>query len=145
MHLCKECKAGRIAGPFAAPPLAGLRCSGLGVVPKKGGDWRVIYHLLAPFGHSINDHIDPNEFSLRYSSVDDAISICHKLGRGTLLAKIDLRNAFQQCPVRKEDWHCLGIYWKLQFYIDKCLPFGLRSAPYLFNLVAQALAWIIKD
>ena len=95
--------------------------------------------------YSINDHIDPNEFSLRYSSVDDAVSICQKLGRGTLLAKIDLKNAFRQCPVRTEDWHYLGIYWREQFYIDKCLPFGLRSAPYLFNLVAQALAWIIED
>ena len=26
--------------------------------------------------------------------------------------------------------------------LDKCLPFGLRSAPYLFNLVAEALHWI---
>ena len=106
-HLRKECKAGRIAGPFPAPPLPDLRCSGLGVVPKKGGDWRVIYHLSAPFGHSINDHIDPNKFSLRYSSVDDAVSICQKLGRGTLLAKINLKNAFRQCPVRTEDWHTL--------------------------------------
>ena len=64
-YLCKECEAGRMAGPFAAPPIAGLRCSGLGVVPKKDGDWRVIYHLLAPFGHdSINDHIVPDEFTI---------------------------------------------------------------------------------
>ena len=79
--------------------------------------------------------------------MDDAILICQKLGCGTLLAKIkiDLKNVFRQCPVRKEDWRCLGIYWRNQFYIDKCLPFGLRSAPYLFNLVARALAWIIKD
>ena len=37
------------------------------------------------------------------------------------------------------------IDWRKQFYINKCLPFGLHSAPYLFNLVARALAWIIKD
>ena len=86
--------AGRKAGPFEAPPIAGLRCSGLGVVPKKDGDWRVMYHLSAPFGHSINDHIDPDEFTMRYSTVDNAISIGQKLGRGTLLAKIDLENAF---------------------------------------------------
>ena len=65
------------------------------------GDWRVIYHLSAPFGHSINDHI---EFTMRYSTVDDAISICQKLGCGTLLAKIDLKNVFRQCPVRKNSF-----------------------------------------
>ena len=59
------------------------------------------------------------------------------------MAKVDLKNAFQLCPVRKEDWHLLGIRWRGRYYVDKCLPFGLRSAPYLFNLVAEALEWIL--
>ena len=50
------------------------------------------------------------------------------------MAKVDLKNAFRICPVRKEDWHLLGICWQNLYYVDKCLPFGLRSAPYLFNL-----------
>ena len=54
-----------------------------------------------------------------------------------------LQNAFRLCPVRKEDWHLLGIHWRHQFYIDKCLPFGLQSAPYLFNMVADALERIL--
>ena len=59
------------------------------------------------------------------------------------MAKVDLRNAFRLCPVRPEDWHLLGIHWRGTFYIEKCLPFGLHSAPYLFNLVAEALHWIL--
>ena len=55
------------------------------------------------------------------------------------MAKVDLRNAFRLSPVRPEDWHLLGIHWRGTFYIEKCLPFGLHSAPYLFNLVAEAL------
>ena len=27
--------------------------------------------------------------------------------------------------------------------MDKCLPFGLRSAPFLFDMVADALEWIL--
>ena len=34
--LNKEIQAGRIAGPFDAPPFPDLRCSGLGLVPKDG-------------------------------------------------------------------------------------------------------------
>ena len=30
-------------------------------------------------------------------------------------------------------------------YIDTCLPFGLRSAPRLFNIAADLLEWILKD
>ncbi len=60
------------------------------------------------------------------ASVDDAIAICHRLGKGALMAKVDLKDAFRLCPVCPEDWHLLGIYWKREYYIDKCLPFGLR-------------------
>ena len=57
------------------------------------------------------------------------------------MAKVDLKNAFQLCPVHREDWHLLGICTSFSF---KCLPFGLRSAPYLFNMVAEAMEWILK-
>ena len=55
--LAKECAAGRLAGPFTSPPLPSLRCSGLGVVPKKDSTWRVIYHLSAPHSRSIKGNV----------------------------------------------------------------------------------------
>lgn len=33
---------------------------------------------------------------------------------------------------------------KKQYYIDTCLPFGLRSAPFLFNQVFMAIHWILQ-
>ena len=130
-----------MAGPFSSPPFDDLHCSGVGIVPKKDGGWPLINHLSAPNGLSINDFIDLHDYSLQYTSVDDAIRICQTLGKGALMAKVD---AFRLCPVCQEDWHLLGICWRNQFFIDKCLPFGLRSAPYLFNIVAEAMEWILK-
>ena len=66
------------------------------------------------------------------------------MGRGALLAKVDLKNAFRLCPVRPDDWHLLGIHWRGKYTIDKCLPFGLQSAPFLFNMVAEAIEWILR-
>ena len=43
--------------------------------------------------------------------------------------------------MRLEDWNLLSIHWRNQFYIDTCLPFGLRSAPFLFNQLADAIHW----
>ncbi len=140
--LQKECRAGRMAGPYPHPPCTNLRCSGLGVVPKKDGGSRIIYHLSAPHGYSVNDFINPLDFSLSYCSIDEAIAMVNQLGPGALMGKIDLKSAFRLCPVRKQDWHYLGIHWKGAYYIDKCLPFGLRSAPFLFNLLASAIEWI---
>ena len=108
--LAKEIQANRIAGPYSFLPLPNLTCSGLGVVPKKDEGWHLIYHLSAPTNNSINDLIDCNTYSLQYSTVDDAIKICHEVGKGALLAKVDLKNAFRLCPVRYEDWHLLGIH-----------------------------------
>ena len=47
-------------------------------------------------------------------------------------------------PVWKQEWELLGIRWRNQYYVDTCLPFGLRSAPYLFNHIAEALEWILR-
>jgi len=32
--------------------------------------------------------------------------------------------------------------WHKQVYVDSCLPFGLRSAPKLFNILADLVSWI---
>jgi len=141
--LQKECEAGRILGPFQTPPLHNFRTSGLGLVPKHDGGWRVIYHLSAPAPHSINDFIDPEAYSLTYCTIDDAYSIINTLGPNALLSKIDLKDAFRLIPVRPEDWNLLGIQWREHFYVDTCLPFGLRSAPYLFNRLSDAIHWVL--
>ena len=142
-QLAKECEAGRVLGPFPTPPLPRLHCSSLGTVPKKGGRWRMILHLSAPTGSSINDYISKDEFSLHYTSVDEAVQILLALGPGAQMAKVDLKSAFRMIPVHPEDWELLGMCWGGHFYIDTCLPFGLRSAPFLFNEVATALQWIL--
>ena len=132
-----------MAGPYDAPPLPSIRCSGLGVVPKKDGGWRTIYDLSSPTGSSVNDFIDPARFSLHYCTIDAATAILNTLGPGTLMGKMDLKNTFCLLPVRRLDWHLLGIFWQNHWYLDKCLPFGLRSSPFLFNQLAEALEWIL--
>ena len=53
------------------------------------------------------------------------------------MAKLDIRHAFQLCPVSMEDCELLGIHWQGKFYIDLRLPFGLQSSPYLCNHLAD--------
>ena len=47
--------------------------------------------------------------------------------------------------MRQEDWNLLDIYWKSEYYINTCLPFGLRSTPFLFNKLADAIHWILLN
>ena len=97
-----------------------------------------------PDGLSIKDHIGPESVTLRYTTINEAVKISQQLGRGTFLAKIDLKRAFRRCPVWLEDWHLLVLHWKWQFYFDKCLPFGLHSSPFLFDTLASVLEYIFK-
>ena len=60
------------------------------------------------------------------------------------MAKIDLKNAFRLILVRPQDWNLLGIKWRDQLYIDTCLTFGLRSAPFLFNQLADVIHWSLQ-
>ena len=145
-YLARECQAGHTAGPFATPPFHRMHISPLGVVPKKEcGKWRLIMHLSHPTGHSVNDGIPIQDYSLKYISVDTAMDAAMALGRGAVMAKVDIRAAFRLCPVRPEDWPYLGMQWNGQYYFDKVLPFGLRSAPYIFNCLANALTWILHN
>lgn len=145
-NLAKEINLGRVAGPFEVPPLPNLQCHPVGVVPKKHStEWRTIYHLSYPEGDSLNDYIPKDPYSLQYVRVDDAIRIIKSLGPGSFMAKTDLKSAFRLIPVHPSNWHLLGIYWQSQYYVDLYLPFGLRSAPYLFNQLSDALEWILKN
>ena len=98
-------------------------------------------HLSHPPGHSVKDGIPVKEFSLKYISVDTAIDAAMMLGRGAIMAKVDVKAAFRLCPIRPEDWPYLGMRWNGQY--DKVIPFGLRLAPYIFNCLAEAVTWIL--
>ena len=46
-------------------------------------------------------------------------------------------------PVHPDDQSLLGVLWDGRIYIDKMLPFGLRSAHIIFSAVADVLQWIL--
>ena len=116
-----------------------------GVIPKphQPGKWQLIVDLSYPEGGSVNAGINPNLCSLTYKSGDNAVCIITRKGRGTLLAKLDLESAYRIVPVHPDDRHLLGMEWEDSLYIDTTLPFGLQSAPKIFNALADALLWIM--
>ena len=59
-------------------------------------------------------------------------------------SSIDIKDAYRIVPVHSDDWPMLGMQWKGQYFIDPCLPFGLRSAPKLFTALADAAQWLIQ-
>ena len=64
------------------------------------------------------------------------------MGQGTVLAKMDLKEAYRSIPVHPADRPLLAVRWQGITFVDGALPFGLRSAPKLFSAVADGLLWI---
>ena len=125
-YLDTECKEGRVAGPFSKEHAPNVHCSRLGVIPKSTpGEWRLILDLSFPTHHSVNDGIAKDLCSLQYPTIDQAIGHIIKLGKGALLAKIDIKQAYRNIPVHPDDRHLLGMMWENEIYIDLVLPFGL--------------------
>lgn len=145
LKIYQEISLGRIAGPFYTRPMSNIRCSPIGLVPKKQGGWRMICNLSAPQGNSVNDFIDPSLCSVHYTSFDTTISMVQKLGPGALLGKKDITSAFRLLPIRPEDFSLLGFYFDNKYYIDKCLPFGCSIACATFEKFSTALHWIVEN
>eukprot|EP00117_Sycon_ciliatum_P050256 scpid77193/ scgid35497/ len=80
-YLQRCCEDGMTAGPLATPPVNPIQSAGLGIVPKKHGCLRVIHHLSAPEGSSVNDGIPAEKFSLKYIiHPRRQCSTCHHVG-----------------------------------------------------------------
>ena len=91
----------------------------------------------------MKDGIDPQNFSLQYIKVDQVIRMVSCYGPGALVAKFDVEFAYRNIPVHPDDRFLLGMSWHGQFFIDLLLPFGLRSAPFIFSSIADMVEWIL--
>ena len=108
------------------------------------GKWRLITDLSYPQGASVNDGISPELCSLVYTSVERVAEVAAEYGRGALLAKIDIESAYRLVPVHPQDRPLQAVQWQGTVYIKPMLPFGLRSAPKIFNALADALEWYVR-
>ena len=120
--------------------------SPLGAVQKKTNGlptgWRRIHDLSYPNGKSVNDGIAEQYGTLVYQTIDDAIQLIGKHGHRAILRKRDLKDAFRMVPVSPLDYWLFIFEWNGKLYIDLFLPFGLRTAPFIFNLFSEGLHWI---
>lgn len=148
--LKEECEKGYAYGPFVESPFINYRVSPIGVATGKySGKKRMIIDLSAPHNDekntSINDLIDKEECRLTYVRIDDAIKKISELGTGSLLCKFDIKDAFKQCPVKKDQWHLFCVRWNGLIYVLVRLAFGCRSSPKIFDSLARCICWIAEN
>ena len=138
---------------FSSPPFWPLRVSPLGSYPKKRtSKRRRISDLSFPPPLSVNDGVDKAQWpELRYASVCDVANLLARMraqpGGAALdihLAKLDIKAAYRQLPLREADWWQTCYYVDGRFLVDTRLPFGLSSAPSHFSRVTRAIVHGMK-
>ena len=120
----------------------GIHINRVWVVPKgQSGKWQLITDLSYPRGQSVNDTINPDLCSLTYTTVEKVANRVMSLGRGVLTVKVDIESAYRLIPV-----HSLGADLRGSDICgsDATVPFSLRSAPKIFNAVADGIQWCIQ-
>ena len=142
--LQSEIDLGRMAGPFNEKPISNLRCSPIGLVPKKTGGLRLITHLSYPPNSSVNDYIDEIYTKVKYSSFDNATHMVQKLGKNALLGKKDIKSAFRLLKVYPGDFDLLGIKLLGKYYIDKTMPMGCSKSSADFEKFSTFLHWAVS-
>ncbi|KAG9223322.1 hypothetical protein CCMSSC00406_0010313 [Pleurotus cornucopiae] len=140
-HTCVQRSHSRPFPHTHTPTHPSFRASPLGTVSqkRKPNKFRVINHLSSPCGSSINNGIPDSKASIIYEMISFAIDTIRSSGPGSLLAKLDLKDAFRHIPLSAQDRYLIGCVWEGELYYYTVLIFGLRSAPYIFNLFAEAL------
>lgn len=148
-----EVSKGRKIGPFSSPPLPNYMGSPMGAFEKlsaAGRKVRVITDLSWPPGGSVNSFISKELSSISYITIDDATKMVKNCGKGCLMAKLDIAEAYRHILIQPQDWHLLGTTWicdddSVEFYIDTRLPFGLRTSARLFTMFADGLQFIMLN
>ena len=82
---------------------------------------------------------------MHYTHLDQIINIIAEHEPGALVAKFDVEAAYSNIAVHPDDHYLPGMKWHDQFFVDLALTFGLCSAPYILNWVADLVEWIIRN
>lgn len=122
------------------------RCvSARGAVPKRdynepNGESKTKYRIITdasrPLGKALNEWYESPSFS--YATYDQAVKLS---SRGCWYAKIDLKAAYRHIALHPATWCLFGFEWDGNYYIDKFLPFGVKSACWLFTQFTNAICW----
>ena len=154
--IMKEVKAGTYAGPFDSIPYQYYIQSPIGLVPKAGGQTRLIFHLSFNFktgNKSVNFFTLQEKCSVKYNDIDHAIqaSFRWKSSAGKVFySKTDLKSAFRILPLKIScfPWLILKAFHpathQLKYFIEKKLPFGSSISCSHFQRFSNTLRHIVE-
>jgi hypothetical protein len=79
----------------------------------------------------------------QFPTLDQICANILLLGRGALFWKLDLSQAYRNLPLHFMLWPRFAFTYGKEVFVDTRLPFGLRSAPYVFCKFMVIVVWTL--
>ncbi len=106
------------------------------VVPKKEkGKWRLIHDL-----RQLNVLIKA-VVRFKLPGLKDLKDVASP---GDWMCSWDLKSGYHQMSIDPKDHHLLGFQWRGKYFCFTVLPFGLKTAPYVFQRTMLTFAGILR-
>ena len=142
--LHKWIEEGFVAGPFEEPPMADFRANSL-MAEEQKDKVRPVLNMSNPKGRSFNDNID--QMALGRSTMSSAQRFGQSLraaGKGAVMSKMDMKDAYKLIPARPEDFRLQGFRWLGAFFIETQQIFGATTAVNNFDVVAKTIQLLAR-
>ena len=87
---------------------------------------------------------------MKYPDFNEAVQLCIKAGVNCKIAKSDMKSAFRNLGIRRQDWKFLVmkaislIDGKTYYIVDKCLPFGASISCSHFQRFSNAVKHLVQ-
>ncbi len=89
--------------------------------------------------------VPPENKKVKYSGVRKVAAIAWALQDREPLwsARMDIKRAFKNLPIKKDQWYLMGFKFQDKFFVHTQVPFGVAASCQLFEKVAHCLQWIL--
>ena len=105
--------------------------------PKEGGTRRIIVNMSFPYGASVNDNINNNEY--------DGVDFVQELGNEVLLSKIDVSRVFRNLRVDPFEYDALGLSWDGKSYIDISITMGMKTGSAVCHRTTDVIRHVMQS
>ena len=82
-------------------------------------------------------------------TIDNVVALVglQRFGKGSLVAKSDVEDAFRIIPMCPDEYHLFGFMFDDKIYYDKVLPMGcnVSASCQIFEKFSKAIQWLLLN
>ena len=140
----KWVEKGFVSGPFFEGPLTDMRLNCV-MAEEQKDKIRPVINMSGPKGRSFNDNVDKDKLGRSpMSSAKQFGKALIKSGKGSLMSKMDMKDAYKLIPARPEDFRLQGFSWLGATFVETQQPFGATSAVNNFDVPAKTVQTLAR-